>query len=360
MEKRRVRGAAWPAVGLWVFAEVLCGCGGIQATLSRPPNPITSVTPSATGMPNSVMAFAGFEFVSVQGTGEIVSYNLVSGARVASYATPCADPSGMVATRIAGANVMAAVCYDTNSLLTLSIGNDGSLHALGSVDGLVVPYPGIALDGTDVLVPIFGSGTANGGVAKVSIAAPAAPAITGTATLASPAPGEVVNASSLAVAGGFVYVAAGSESAPQSSSSSIQVISEGTMTLMGSPLTVAHSPQQVAIAGTVAYVTLFDATEFESIDISNPAALQAMEIIQLTTPSCHAEPVAVQSNVAYVGCFAEGNVARFDVSNPARMEQMTAIDGIASPQSMTFAGNSLLVTDATTGGQAYVIDLNEF
>ena len=67
----------------------------------------------------------------------------------------------------------------------------------------------------------------------------------------------------------------------------------------------------------------------------------------------------MQSNVAYVGCFAEGNVARFDVSNPAHMEPMTAIDGIASPQSMAFAGSLLLVTDATTGGQVYTIDLDE-
>ena len=278
MGGRRVRGAVWPAVGLWVLVGLLCGCDGIQVARPSLPNPITSVTPSATGTPNSVAAFAGFEFISVQGTGEIVSYNLESGARVASYTTPCADPSGMVATRIAGANVMAVVCYDTDSLVTLSIDTGGALHALGSRGGLAIPYPGIALDRTDVFVPIFGSGTTNGGVAKVSIATPAAPAITGTATLASPAPGEVANASSLAVAGGFIYIAAGSESAPQSSSSSIQVINEATMTLVGSPLVVAHSPQQIAIAGTVAYVTLFDATEFESIDISNPAALQTMQI----------------------------------------------------------------------------------
>ncbi len=352
-------GAAWPVVvGL---AASLIGCAAPNAISinPNPPNPITSVTPSATGAPNSVIAFAGFEFVSVQAMGQIVSYNLASGARAAVYTTPCADPSGMVAATVAGANVMAAVCNDTGTLLTLTINADGSLHPLGSVSGLALPYPGIALDGTDVFVPLFGSGTANGGVARVSIAAPAAPAITGMVMLASPAPGEVVNAAYLAVAGGYVYVAAGSESAPLASSSSIQVISEATMMLVGSPLVVAHSPQQIAIAGTVVYVTLYDATEFESIDISNPVSPRPMEIVLFAAPSCHAEPVAVESNVAYVGCYEEGEILRFDVTNPSRMLPMTAINGIASPQSMALAGGSLLVTDAASGGLLYDINLSE-
>lgn len=349
-----MRGAAWPAIGAITLAALLSGCAAVQVT-----NPISSVTPSATGTPNSVATFGNYAFVSVQGAGLIVTYSLIAASQTpaAVYTTPCADPSGMVTTTMAGANVMAAVCFDTGTLLTLTIRADGSLQALGSVTGLASPYPGIALDGANVYVPLFGSATANGVVARVSIANPAAPAITASVTLASPAPGQVANASYLAAAGGFLYVAAGSESLPLFASSSIQVIDESTMSLVGSPLTMPHSPQQIAIAGSVAYVTTFDAETFSSIDISNPASPRPMETFLFAVPGCHALSVAVAASVAYVGCFEEGQILRFGVADPARMTQLTAIPGITAPQRMAVAGNSLLVTGATAGGPLYTINL---
>ena len=87
----------------------MAGCGGPAAF--SPPPAISSVQPSNTGTPNSVVSFGNYEFVSVQGTGQIFTYNLSSGSQVlngAPYATACADPSGMVVASIAGVNVMAA------------------------------------------------------------------------------------------------------------------------------------------------------------------------------------------------------------------------------------------------------------
>jgi hypothetical protein len=100
----------------------------------------------------------------------------------------------MVITNIAGSNVMAVVCFDTGFLLTLNVHADGSLSPLGSVGGLATPYPGIALDGTNVFVPLSGvSLSANGGVAKVNIASPTNPMVTAITTLASPFPGGFAN-----------------------------------------------------------------------------------------------------------------------------------------------------------------------
>jgi len=200
-----------------------------------------------------------------------------------------------VVATLGAQNVMAVACYDTGSLLTLTVNPDGSLSTLGSVGGLPMPFPGIVLDGTNVLVPLFGSTSANGSLAKVSIATPASPAIEGTVTLASPVSGGVANAEYLAVTGGYIYVTSGSESNPLGSSSTVQVVNEATMTLVGSPLAVPHSPQQIAVQGTVAYVTIFDATELESIDISNPASLQPLETLSLAAANqiCHPEPVVV-------------------------------------------------------------------
>jgi hypothetical protein len=309
-----------------------------------------------------VTVFGNYEFVSVQGTGQIFSYN-ISGSSQAlvgpPYTTSCLDPSGMVVTTIGGSTVLAVVCYDGNSLLTLRVAANGTLSALGSVGGLAIPYPGITLMGTDVLVPLFGQPQAtNGGVARVSIANPSSPTITGSVTLASPASGEFANPGYLTVANGYIFVTAGSESSPLATSSTIQVVNEATMALVGSPFTVAHSPQQIAVQGSVAYVTLYDATQLESIDISNPSSLQALQILSLASPSesCHGVPILLQSNFAYVGCYSEGTVEVFNVSAPSNMVPTRSFAGVPAPQRFALTGTSLLATSSVTGGGVYEIN----
>jgi hypothetical protein len=344
------------AVGILL---ILTGCG--SATGIRVPA-ITSVIPSVTGTPNSVTSLWPYEFVSVQGTGQIFTYNISSGSQVlvgSPYSTPCTSPSGMVIANISGNNVMAAACYDAGSLLTMSVHADGSLSALGSVSILATPYPGIALDGTNVLLPVFGvSGTTNGGVVKVSIAAPATPVVTGRATLASPASGGFANPGFLTVSSGYIFVAAGSESYPQTTSSTIQVVNEASMALAGSPLVVAHSPQHVAVQGSVAYVTFYDAAQLESIDISNPASLEPLQILALTTPisSCSALPVLTSNTEAYVGCNGSGVVDKFDISNPSNMQLTGSVANIIAPQDFNFVDGYLLVTGSVAGGHVYQID----
>jgi hypothetical protein len=314
-----------------------CGAGMSPAPVVAPIQAVTSVTPSATGIPLGVAVLGEYEFVSVQQTGQIFTYSVASGAQVPAvqpYSTPCADPSGMVLASIAGKNVLAVPCYDTGTLLTLNVAADGSLSALGSVSGLGTPYPGTALDGTNVLVPLFGvSQSANGGVAKIDISSPAKPVITGVATLASPGPGEFANPGALTVANGYIYVAAGAESYPLATSSTIQVVQESTMSVVGSPLVVAHSPQQIAVQGSVAFVTFYDAMQLESIDIAQPASLSVLQVYSLGN--------------------AEGAVEKLDISNPAAMATVQAIEGIAAPQAMAFAGQSLLVTSSVNGGSVY-------
>jgi hypothetical protein len=345
-----------------VLLAFSCGCG-TQPSFFQPP--VSSVTPSTLGTPNSVVPFGDFEFVSLQGTGQIFTYNISSGLQVqvgTPYATPCSDPSGMVIETIAGKNVMAAACYDNASLLTLTVNPDGSLSALGSLAGLPMPFPGIVLDGTNVLVPLFGGAFSNGAVAKVSIASPAAPTLQGIVSLASPVSGGVANAEYLAVTGGYIYVTSGSESNPLGSSSTVQVVNEATMTLAGSPLVVPHSPQQIAVQGSVAYVTLYDVAELESIDISNPSALKPLQSVSLSTAgqSCNPLPVAIQGNVAYVGCYAQGGIVRLDITNPSSMQPLNNIVGIPFPQRLAMSGNSMLVTSSSAGGPVYQIDLEKF
>lgn len=350
--------------GLAAFFPVCLFLSGCGAAPVPPVQTVTSVIPSSTGTPNSIASLGNFEFVSVQGTGQIFTYDISSGSQVAvgaPYSTPCVDPSAMLITSIAGSNIMAVVCYDTGSLLTLTIGASGSLTPLGSVSGLAAPYPGAVLDGTNVLVPLFGqSAAANGGVARVSIASPAKPVITGTATLASPASGEFANPAYLAVDSGYIYLAAGSESGPLGASSTIQVVDESTMTLVGTPLTVAHSPQQIAVQGSAIYVTFFDAMQLESIDISIPASLQPLQILSLAqaNSSCNALSIAIRNNAAYVGCYPQGTIEQFDITAPASMKLTQTLTNITEPQRLLFAQNYLFATSSSVGGSVYQIPLS--
>jgi hypothetical protein len=160
------------------------------------------------------------------------------------------------------------------------------------------------------------------------------------------------------VAGGYIFVSAGSESDPQSTSSTIQVVNESTMKLVGSPFPVAHSPQQLAVQGTVAYVTMFDAVQLESIDISDPTNLRSLQILPLAGGAgCHAEPVVVRNTHAYVGCYSEGVIDEVDVTSPSNMKLVQDIPGIDSPQRLKVEGNYLLATSSVSGGSVYQIDM---
>lgn len=336
---------------------LLAGCGMGIAVAASPA--VTSVIPSATGTPNSVTTLGNYDFVSVQGTGEIYTYDISSGSQAAvghAYKTPCVDPSGMVIANIGATNVMAVACFDTGTLLTLTVHADGTLSALGSVSGLPSPYPGLALEGTNVFVPLFGvSQGTNGAVAKVSLAYPATPVVTGVATLASPVAGGFANPGFLAAANGKIFVAGGSESAPLASSSTVQVVDEATMTVVGSPLSVAHSPQQLVVMGTTLYATFFDAEQVESIDVSAPAKLKSMQVFSLA--GCSALALAGRGTTAYVGCYEQGAVESLDVSDPTAMKMVDILPNVGHPQGFSIGGSSLLMTDGVKGGAVYQIPI---
>ena len=126
------------------------------------------------------------------------------------------------------------------------------------------------------------------------------------------------------------------------------------MKLVGSPFPIAHSPQQLAVLGTVAYVTMFDAVQLESIDISDPTNLRPLQILPLTTGSgCHAEPVVIRNTHAYVGCYAEGGIDEVDVTSPSNMKLVQYIPGIDSPQRLKVEGRRLQIKIIYPANQIY-------
>ncbi len=129
------------------------------------------------------------------------------------------------------------------------------------------------------------------------------------------------------------------------------------MTLIGSPFLLAHSPQQIAIEGTVALVTLYDASQLESIDISQPASLHLLQIASLASAntSCHALALATSGQVAYIGCYEEAMVEQVDTSNPSNLRLTQIVSGISSPQRILPLGSYLLVPSSARGGRVYEV-----
>src|SRR5258708_40304952 len=96
-------------------AILLTGCA-TSVKSRQTAQSMTSVTPSPLGVPNSLASLGPYEFVSVQGTGQIFTYSITSGSQVLIepvYHAPCIDPSGMVITSIGESNVMAEVYFVT-------------------------------------------------------------------------------------------------------------------------------------------------------------------------------------------------------------------------------------------------------
>jgi hypothetical protein len=134
-------------------------------------------------------------------------------------------------------------------------------------------------------------------------------------------------------------------------------VNETSMTLAGTPLVVAHSPQHLAVEGSVVYVTFFDAAQLESIDISNPLRLKPLQVLALATPvsTCNALPVITRNAEAYVGCYG-GVVDKFDISNPSDMRMIESVANIDAPQDFNFANGYLLATASVAGGHVYQIN----
>ena len=204
----------------------------------------------------------------------------------------------------------------------------------------------------------------NGAVAKVSIAAPANPVVTATATLVSSANGGYSNPGFLTVDSGYVYVAAGSESQPRATTSTLQVLRESTLAMVGTPLPVDHSPQEIVIHDGVAFVTFYDAEELESIDVSNPASLQPIQTLALNYQGvgCQALPIVVFELYAYVGCYAQAQLVRYNISDPTNMLADEVLTGVNTPERLFYATGQryLLAASSQTGGAFYQIDGGRF
>lgn len=316
-----------------------------------------TVTPlSSTGGTGNTVALNGnFAYVSVQGNSVIKIYNVSTGYPQAagSYTTACTSPSGITFSNVGGNTVASVSCYDNKTLYTLSVNAaTGALTALGSVvvSSTHAPWPGMVALGTDLLIPTDSQCPATSVVYKVSLATPASPSVTGNATVQNATDSSQQCAAYLATDGTYVYA----ETSAEPGIGTAQVLNPATMTWVGTPYSLPHSPQQLALQGNTLYVTVHDSDAVYALDISNPASLATKG--SLTLSSCAALPVVAQGTRLYVGCDGAGAVV-LDISNPASMSQLTSLgSSFSSPQNMKVHGRNLYLVGGASNGALYTFD----
>jgi hypothetical protein len=192
--------------------------------------------------------------------------------------------------------------------------------------------------------PNCGSGSNDNGngnsLTIVNISNPLAPSIVGTVHDSA----RLFGAYSVAVSGGFAYVAsqgviAGQPNSPDTSEGSFSVID---LSSPASPTIVAnidnsslsgnltdglHHATSVAISGNYAYVTAWAGERLTTINISNPTSPTVVSSIEDLTNLSRPNDVAVQGNYAYVvNQISTGmELAVFNVSNPAAPTLVSAL-----------------------------------
>lgn len=331
--------------------------------------PATTVQPSTTLSPNSVWVQYPFELVTVQHSGatsQLNVYNISTGVQVLvgspTTFTGCQFLNGVVATNIAGVNVVFTVCNDNATGYAFSLSSSGVLTAIGSpMTGLTAASPGIALDpdGVHVYVPLFGvSSSATGSIAKVLLSSTSSPTMVGSPMAVASFNGcggtagnSSQNPAYLVVADGYGFVETGHE--PTTAcvlDSTIQAFNTSTMALVGSVLPVAHSPQQLSKQGSTLFASYFDALQIQSFDISNPASITSLQI--LSTPSANLVPIITRGSRTFAGVQGGadvGDVYELDTSNPSDMRLIQKFTGFVDPQRFFLDGRNLFVVEAGVG-----------
>lgn len=348
-------------------ASVLTMSGSYSNTFNAASLPNTSVVPNPTLKPNYTTVQWPYEFVSAQGTApsELHVYDISSGQQVAVGATTtfsgCASLNGIATTNIAGVNILVTTCFDNATLYTFSVSSAGVLTLLGSVSGLTNAFPGLVIVGTDVYVPLFGTTTVTGSVAKVSIATPASPTITTTRQLRDYQPCGTVaqNPQYLSYSAGYIYAQTGHLSC--ANDNTLQVLDATTMTLVGTNFILPHSSGQNLIQGNIYYIAIFDSKQVQAIDITDPTGPVTLGTITLSG-TCSANTLAAQANRLYVGCFnSTGLIKLLDVSNPGDMQELQTYTGYAFVQRFATAGRYLMATGGSSvGNSVWMNDMGGF
>ena len=311
---------------------------------------------TSNGASNMITPYLNFVYISDQGDGKVKVFDTSGGGLnlIQTVNMSCTAPDAIVMTH-AGAQAIASItCYDNKTLYTFTVGADGTLTATGG--SVAIPqsmWPGSIAIGTDLFVPTNAECPATSTIYKVSVANPSSPSITGSANLQQAAGVQQCTAY-LATDGKYVYAEAGAEGGP-ANNSSIQVLNPASMTWVGSPLVVAHSPQEIVLQSQYLYVSYWDALKFDVISTANPAALS---VVSSVSTGCALIGLAVHGTRLFTGCYGASNpLLVYNISDPTNIYQQTSTGSFNAWQNLKISGSRLFGVGGDANGNLYSIDI---
>jgi hypothetical protein len=261
----------------------------------------------------------------------------------ASYGMKVVDLTAPAAPRVAGTlagTIVAATLVDRTAYALLLVpGNPShvdvlviSLSGAPTVVGRLTLGSGGSVTGSDV--KLVGSllyvAASMAKIHVVSVASPSAPTLVGMVDLPS-------NASSLAVAGSYAYVACGT---------SVQVVDVSTPSRPAIAGSLATSASNVALAGTRLYAV--NNLQLKVVDVTSPLAPALLGSVA----AAGSQAVAAAGTLAYVATpgtghgDSSGGVRAYDVSNGAAPILLDHLIVPGAARGLTLAGGVLYAGDA--------------
>jgi len=332
-----------------IAISAVTGCGGLSSKPVR--LSILNTLSLPTGYQGNGIAVQGsLAYVSMEAIGS------QSGARslvivsldTASAPTTLSTTSSGLASDMGGIVVSgnhAYVPYESTSgtnFQVWDVSNPRSPSVVGSASiscptGMY-PFQNPALYGDYVYVSCWENEvTATGAFAIVDVSNPASPVVTRSVS---------VNANyqpiSFAIWEENLYVVA-TQGGSTSDYVLLYSVQDPTSPQLLATELVPHSPQWVAAQGTVALIPIYDGTELQVIDFSNPSSPQTASA---NLGSCHPMTVAVYlTDLALVPCDSPGGVAEVKVTTAGRLSYVgTTLSGTVF-NFLTASGNYIYGVD---------------
>jgi hypothetical protein len=329
------------------------GCAGSGPSLNSTHVSVLSTLSLPTGYEGSGIAVQGsLAYISMEANGN------TSGARslvIVNLETPTAPAiasmtsSGLTSDMggIAVSGNYAYVPFESaagSNFQVWDVSNPRSPAIVGSTNiacpAGMSPFNAPVVYGSDVYVSCWASEvTTTGAFAIVDVSKPAAPLVASSVSVTAN-----YQPISFAIWEKNLYVVA-TQGGSTSDYVLLYSIEDPTAPHLLATVPVPHSPQWVAAQGAEALIPIYDGTELQVIDFSNPLSPQTQSV---SLGSCRPMEVAVYlGDLAFVTCDSPGGLAEVNVATVGRAFYLGTALGGTMFNSLAASGSYLYGVDAS-------------
>ena len=302
------------AVFMGIFVFSLTGCGGLQAERNREYSILNTLRLPAGYQGSGIDVRGSLAYISMMATGiqtgdrSLVIANLEKPAAPAILSTTSSGlASDMAGIVVSGTH--AYVPFESNQGTNFQVWDlrtPSSPSVVGSTSiscpAGMFPFGNPVLYGNYVYVSCFESEvTATGAFDIIDVSNPASPSVVATVPVTAG-----YQPISLSVSGQNLYMVA-TQGGSTTDYVLLYSIANPTSPSAVATVSTPHSPQWVAAQRTVAVVPIYDGSELQIVDFSNPSEPQTY---YSSLGSCHPQSgTAYTGDVVFLPCDSPGGIA---------------------------------------------------